>query len=182
MGFGKAFLLSIAAFVGLNFIFTIIYFALQPDGFDTLFDTIQTAPLMILYYLFGSIVSTPFLIFNVTIAQPFLGTFILEVFLLWLGFLIAPIIAAILAGRFGESKIQCFGGWTLTAIISTVLVIIAAILSPITEGELFSLPTVIGLLPLADFDQLLIFAIISCVINVFFYGFFALLVSKIEYY
>ncbi len=182
MGFGKAFLLSIAAFVGLNFIFTIIYFALQTDGFDTLFNTIEDAPLIILYYLFGSIVSAPFLIFNVTIVQSFLGTFVLEVFLLWLGFLIASIIAAILAGRFGESKIQCFGGWALTAVISTVLVIIAAILSPTTEGVLFSLPTVVGLPALADFDQLLIFAIISCVINVFFYGFFALLVSKIEYY
>jgi len=182
MGFGKAFLLSIAAFVGLNFIFTIIYFALG-DGFDVLFDNIQKAPLIILYYLFGSIVSTPFYIFNVTIVQPFLGyTFVLETFLFWLGFLIAPIIAAILAGRFGESKIQCFGGWVLTAVISTVSVIIAALLSDITQGTLLNLPTLAGFLALADFDELLIFAIVSCVINVFFYGFFALLVSKIEYY
>ena len=176
MGFGKAFLISIAAFVGLNFIFTIIYFALVDNGFDDMFATIQTAPLIILYYLFGSIVSAPFLIFNATIAQPFLGVFVLEFFLLWLGFLIAPIIAAILAGRFGESKIQCFGGWALTAILSTVSVIIAALLSPTTQTEL------LNLYGLADFDQLLIFAIISCIINVFFYGFFALLVSKIEYY
>jgi len=176
MGFGKAFLLSIVAFVGLNFIFTIIYFALG-DGFDVLFDNIQEAPLRILCYLFGSIVSAPFLIFNVTIVQPFLGTiFVLETFLFWLGYLIAPIIAAILAGRFGESKIQCFGGWALTAIISTVSVIIAALLSPITETELLNLYF------LLDFDHLLIFAITSCVINIFFYGFFALLVSKIEYY
>ncbi len=184
MGFGKAFLLSIAAFVGLNFIFTIINFALVVDGFDTLFDDIQQAPLMILYYLFGSIVSAPFLIFNVTIVQPFLGTFVLETFLFWLGYLIAPIIAAILAGRFGESKIQCFGGWALTAIISTVSVIIAALLSDITQGTLLNLPTLaLADLPaLAGFDELLIFAITSCIINVFFYGFFTLLVSKIEYY
>lgn len=176
MGFGKAFLLSIVAFVGLNFIFTIIYFALG-DGFAVLFDNIQEAPLIILYYLFGSIVSAPFFIFNVTIVQPFLGTtFVLETFLFWLGYLIAPIIAAILAGRFGESKIQCFGGWALTAIISTVSVIIAALLSPLTETELLNLYF------LLDFDHLLIFAITSCVINIFFYGFFALLVSKIEYY
>ncbi|TKJ22653.1 MAG: hypothetical protein CEE43_05335 [Promethearchaeota archaeon Loki_b32] len=175
MGFGKAFLLSIVAFVGLNFIFTIIYFALG-DGFDVLFDNIQEAQLRILYYLFGSIVSAPFFIFNVTIVQPFLGTFVLETFIFWLGYLIAPIIAAILAGRFGESKIQCFGGWALTAIISTVSVIIAAFLSPITETELLNLYF------LLDFDHLLIFAITGCVINIFFYGFFALLVSKIEYY
>lgn len=57
MGFGKSFLLSLVAFVGLNFIFTILYFFIdvgQPDaGFDTLMDNIQNAPLMIIYYLFG---------------------------------------------------------------------------------------------------------------------------------
>ena len=175
MAFGKAFLLSIAAFVGLNFIFTIIYYALGP-GFDTLFNGIQSAPLLILYYLFGSIISTPSNIFNYTIIQPFLGSFVLETFLFWLGYLIAPIIAAILAGRFGESKGQSFGAWALTAGISTVSVIIAALLSPTTQT------TLISLYLLASFAQLLILAIISLVINMVFYGFFALLLSKIEYY
>jgi len=175
LGFGKAFLLSIAAFVGLNFIFTIIYYALGP-GIDVLFDYIQTYPLIILYYLFGSIVSTPSLIFSNIIAQPLLASFVVENFLLWLGYLIALIIAAILAGKFGESKIQCFGGWLLTSVISTVSVIIAATLSDFTQG------TVLTMILKTSFDELLIFVIISCVINIFFYGFFALLVSKIEYY
>ena len=174
MAFGKAFLLSIAAFVGLNFIFTIIYYALG-TGFDTMFGTIQTAPLIILYYLFGSIFSTPYLILSNTIFQPLLIGFDLANFLMWLGFLIAPIIAAILAGRFSESKGESFGAWTLTAAISTVCVIIAAFLSPTTEGVL---TTLYGLLS----EQLIIFAIISLVINIVFYGFFALLLSKIEYY
>ena len=181
MAFGKAFLLSIAAFVGLNFIFTIIFYALGP-GFDALFNGLQLAPLLILYYLSGSIVSTPFLIFNATVVQPILGTFVLELFLFWLGYLIAPIIAAILAGRFGESKSQSFGGWALTAIISTVSVIIAALLSSTTQSILFNIPTIVGLPALADFNQLLIFIIVNCIINIVFYGFFALLLSKIEYY
>lgn len=181
MGFGKAFILSLTAFIGLNFIFTIVYHALGAD-FDTLFDSIQQDPLLILYYLFGSIVIPPFLIFNLTIVQPFLGTFVLETFLLWLGFLIAPIIAAILAGKFGESKGQCFGGWALTAIISTVAVIIAAFLNTATQNLLLNLPTAAGMPAMTVFDQLLIFAIVGCVINIIFYGFFALLVSKIEYY
>ncbi|MFX0000269.1 MAG: hypothetical protein ACFE9Q_01025 [Candidatus Hodarchaeota archaeon] len=174
MAFGKAFLLSIAAFVGLNFIFTIIYYALG-SGFDTLFTTIESAPLIILYYLFGSIISTPYIILNNMIFQPLLFSFDLDIFLMWLGFLIAPIIAAILAGRFGESKGQSFGAWALTAVISTVSVIIAALLSPTTEGELI---TLYGLLS----EQIIIFAIISLIINIVFYGFFALLLSKIEYY
>ena len=51
MGFGKAFLFSILAFVGLNFIFTIIIYAFGL-GFDVLFTTIQTAPFTIIYFLF----------------------------------------------------------------------------------------------------------------------------------
>jgi len=180
MAFGKAFLLSLVAFVGLNFIFSIISLALGL-GIGVLLDIFNPgspnyAPLMLLFYLFGSIVSTPTLIFNYIIFQPFLGTFVLEIFLFWLGYLIAPIIAAILAGRFGESKSQCFGAWALTAAISTVTVIIAALLSNITQTALLNLYF------LASFEQLLIFAIISCVINILFYGFFALLLSKIEYY
>jgi len=183
MGFGKAFLLSIAAFVGLNFIFTIIYHAIQPLGFDVLFNTIQSAPLMILYYLFGSILSIPSIIFNWTIVSPLLGAFNLPNLILGIGYLAAPIVAAILAGRFGESKGQCFGGWLLTAVISTVLVIIGALLSPILQLEI---STIYGWWPppppLAPFEMILIYPIISCLINIIFYGFFALLVSKIEYY
>ncbi len=175
MGFGKAFLLSLAAFVGLNFVFTIVYYALG-TGFDDLFSTIETAPLMILYYLFGSILSTPFTIFNWTIAEPFLGNFELTFLILGLGYLIAPLIAAILAGRFGESKGQCFGGWFLTAVISVVSVFIGVFLSPTFEATLSTMYL------WGSLDSILIYSIISCVINIVFYGFFALLVSKIEYY
>lgn len=180
MVFGKAFLLSLVAFVGLNFLFAILSLAFGP-GIGALLDIFNPtspnyAPLMLIFHLFGSIISTPSIIFNYIIFQPFLGNFILEIFLFGLGYLITPIIAAILAGRFGESKIQCFGAWALTAVISTVTVIIAVLLSPFTRTILLNLYV------LASFEQLLIFAIISCVINILFYGFFALLLSKIEYY
>lgn len=183
MGFGKAFLFSITAFVGLNFIFTIIYYAIHPSGFGYLFTTIQNAPLMILYYLFGSILSIPSIIFDWIIVSPVLGTFSLPNLILGIGFLVALIITAILAGRFGESKGQCIGGWILTAVISTVLVIIGALLSPTIQIEI---STIYGWWPLppplAPFELILIFPIISFLINILFYGFFALLVSKIEYY
>ncbi|MFX1327304.1 MAG: hypothetical protein ACFE91_04065 [Promethearchaeota archaeon] len=174
MGFGKAFLLSIAAFVGLNFIFTIINYAIGA-GFNDLFTTIQNYPLMIIYYLFGSIISLPSLNLNYAIAEPFLNNN-MDLLILGIGYLIAPIIAAILAGRFGENKGQSFGGWLLTTIISTTSIIIAVFLSNFTEI------TILTLYGLLSFDQLLIFVIISCVVNLVFYGFFALLFSKIEYY
>jgi hypothetical protein len=174
MSFGKSFLLSIAAFVGLNFIFTIIYYAITPGGFNALFNTIQNAPLMILYYLFGSILSVPYTILNWTIAFPLFADD-LTYLILGLGYLAAPLVASILAGRFGESKIESFGGWALTAIISTTSVIIGAWLSPTLQATLF---TTYGWTS----NVILIYGIISCVINVVFYGFFALLMSKIEYY
>ncbi|MFX1379045.1 MAG: hypothetical protein ACFFA4_08105 [Promethearchaeota archaeon] len=173
MGFGKAFLFSILTFVGLNFIFTIIYYAIG-IGFDALFTILQTSPLMILYYLFGSIISTPSIIFNWTIAQPFLHSN-MNYLILGIGYLVAPLIAAILAGRFGESKIKSFGGWLLTSVISTGSVIIGAWLSPFSQSNLF---VMYGWVP----DDILVLAIISCLINIFFYGFFALLLTKEEYY
>jgi hypothetical protein len=173
MGFGKAFLFSLIAFVGINFIFTIIYYAFT--GFNQLIFVIQNYPLMILYYLFGSIISTPSAIFNWTIADPFLFNN-MDMLILGLGHLVAPLIAAILAGRFGESKIQSFGGWLLTAVVSTASVIIAAWLSPFTANTLTT--TYVW----ASTDVILILAIISCLVNIVFYGFFALLLSKEEYY
>jgi hypothetical protein len=173
MGFGKAFLFSILAFVGLNFIFIIIYFAIVP-GIDVLFNFIQLYPLMIIYYLFGSIISTPSILFNWTITEPFLFS-TMDNLIFGLGYLAALTIAAILAGRFGDSKSSSFGAWLLTASISTALIIIGAWLSPFFQNIL--------LLTYGwTLDMILILAIISCLINVIFYGFFALLLSKVEYY
>ena len=177
MGFGKSFLLSLVAFVGLNFIFTILYYLLGA-GFDALINEIQTAPLMIIYYLFGSIASMPSNILNWVIVNPlFNPPFIMSDLLMGLGFLVAPLIAAILAGRFAESKLQGFAGWLLTVVISTGAVIIGAILSPMFQTTLTTLyPT------WTSFELILIYLVISCVVNIIFYGFFALLVSKTEYY
>ncbi|MFW9826577.1 MAG: hypothetical protein ACFFEY_03045 [Candidatus Thorarchaeota archaeon] len=173
MGFGKAFLFSILAFVGLNFIFTIIYFAIGP-GIDILFNLIQFYPILIIYYLFGSIISTPSILFNWIITEPFLLS-TMNNLIFGLGYLAALLIAAILAGRFGESKSSSFGSWLLTASISTALIIIGAWLSPFFQNTLW-------LTYGWTLDMILILAIISCLINVIFYGFFALLLSKVEYY
>jgi hypothetical protein len=180
MGFGKSFLLSLVAFVGLNFIFTILYFLIdvgQPDaGLDTLMDNIQNAPLMIIYYLFGSVTSVPSKNLDWAIVQPLFNedtTYLV----LSLGYLAAPIIAAILAGKFAESKFQGFAGWMLTVIVSTVAVVIGVLLSPTLELE-FEDPFYVW----TGFELILIYLVISCVVNIVFYSFFALLVSKTEYY
>lgn len=180
MGFGKTFSLSLVAFIALNFIFSIIYLALGP-GFDELLNrfnpnSLDYAPLMIIYYLFGAIASVPSTILNWVIISPFIPPNIMDFLILGLGFLIAPLIAAILAGKFAESKFQGFAGWVLTAVISTVAVIIGIFLSPTFEATLTSTYGWSG------FELILISLVISCVVNIIFYGFFALLISKTEYY
>ena len=180
MGFGKSFLLSLVAFVGLNFIFTILYFLIdvgQPDvGLDKLMENIQDAPLMIIYYLFGSITSVPSNNLDWAIVQPLFNddtTYLI----LSLGYLVTPIIAAILAGTFAESKFQGFAGWLLTVIVSTVAVVIGVFLSPTLESEFSKI-----FFDWTGFELILIYIIISCVVNIVFYSFFALLLSKTEYY
>ena len=174
MGFGKSFLLSLVAFVGLNFVFLLLNVLIM-GGFDALMATIQYAPLMIIYYLFGSVGSVPSINMDWAIVQPlfFSDTTLL---LTGIGYLLTPIIAAILAGKFAESKLQGVAGWLLTVTISTVAVIIGVFLSPTVEGILTALYGWTG------FEVILIYLVISCVVNIIFYGFFALLVSKTEYY
>ncbi|MFX0080476.1 MAG: hypothetical protein ACFE94_01860 [Candidatus Hodarchaeota archaeon] len=190
MGFGKSFLLSLVAFVGLNFIFVILYFAIDQDsgGFDSLMTTIEDAPLMIIFYLFGSVASTPFINLDGAIAQPlFNGD--TAFLILSLGYLAAPIIAAILAGKFAESKFQGFTGWMLTVIVSTVTVVVGVFLSQTMLNTLKSSTYFVyfntyfpSLLLSGGFEEVLIYLIISCVVNIGFYSFFAFLLSKTEYY
>ncbi len=172
MGFGKAFLLSLAAFVGLNFIFAVLYYLL---GLDDLLSTIRADPLMILYYLFGPIVSIPFYNLNWLVIDPLLNNN-MDNLLLGLGYLIAPLVAAILAGHFGESKLQCFSGWLLTAIISSVVAIIGAFLNQTFSN---TLGTTYGWL---SFQVIIAYTALSCLINIVFYNFFALMIFKTEYY
>ncbi|MFX1455324.1 MAG: hypothetical protein ACFFDB_08090 [Promethearchaeota archaeon] len=184
MTFGKTFVLSLVAFVGLNFIFSILYLALGP-GFGLLLDRFNPsspdyAPLMLLYYFFGSVAALPSVILNWVLILPILPPNDISLLVIGLGFLIAPLIAAILAGKFAESKLQGFAGWSLTVILSTVAVLIGLFLSPAVENTITLLyPQPV--LPLS-FEAVLIYVVISCVINIVFYGFFALLVSKTEYY
>ncbi|MFW9940712.1 MAG: hypothetical protein ACFFFT_06710 [Candidatus Thorarchaeota archaeon] len=186
MGFGKSFLLSLVAFVGLNFIFTILYFLIdvgQSDpGFEALMDKIQDDPLMIIYYLFGSITSVPSNNLDWAIFQPLFNEE--SSYLIFsLGYLATPIIAAILAGKFAESKFQGFAGWMLTVVISTVAVVIGVFLNQAVESEFSTLFYTFFIWPSPiTVESILIYLVISCIVNIVFYSFFVLLVSKTEYY
>ncbi len=172
MAFAKAFLLSLVVYVGINFLFLIIY-SLINNTLDTLFTILQTAPLMILYYLFGPITILPS--DSIALIVNF-DPFVLSILISGIGFLIAPLLAAILSGRFGESKAEAFGGWLLTAAISAVMIIIAMFFSGTVEG-------ILSLLYMTSSQTtILIYVLISFFINFVGFGFFALLVCNTEYY
>jgi len=185
MGFIKAFLLSLAAFVGLNLIFIILNYAFI--GFNEFIDVISRAPLMILYFLFGSITVTPFISLNRAIPGDLLETSlsIQTNIILGFGFIIAPLLAAILAGRFGESKIQSFGGWALTAIIGTILTIVGGSLSETfrtTLAESYGWSSSVQELSSDLLIRIIILISLSGLISIIFNGFFALLLTREEYY
>ncbi len=172
MVFAKAFLLSLAVYVGINFLFLIIS-SLISNTLDTLFSVLQTAPLMILYYLFGPITILPSRSLAVIVN---FDPFVLSILIRGIGHLIAPLIAAILSGIFGESKGEAFGGWLLTAAISAGMIILAIFLSPMVQGILSLIYSTSSQM------TILIYILISFFINFIGFGFFALLVCKTEYY
>lgn len=101
--------------------------------------------------------------------------------ILSLGYRVAPLIAAILAGKFAESKFQGFAGWLLTVIVSTTAIIIAIVAENMLDFSTFQ-NRLLYLYGWDSFELILISLVISGVVNIVFYSFFALLVSKTEYY
>ncbi|KKL22756.1 hypothetical protein LCGC14_2432230 [marine sediment metagenome] len=169
MGFAKAFFLSLVAFISINFLFVILS-SLINNTLDTVFSVLESAPLMILYYLFGSITVVP------SESILIMVDFDVDTLISPLGYLLAPLIAAILSGRLGENKGQAIGGWLLTAVISAGAIIIGVFLSGTIESILG------GVYGTTSQTTILINVAISLFINFVGFGFFALLVSKTEYY
>ncbi len=124
MSFAKAFGLSLIAFIALNAVFFLIGHALL-GTLDSFFDSLATSPYIIRSLLFGPLAGNFPSIIVATITL-WIGGFTVEPgsVILLVGYIIAPLIAAILSGRFGENKTQSFGGWFLTAIVSVLIILI----------------------------------------------------------
>jgi hypothetical protein len=83
----------------------------------------------------------------------------------WVGFLVSPFVAALVAGRTGEGKGGSFGGWMIAALISSAAWGVYAFISPFPDPFI-----------------LLIGFMLNGVVYGIFYGCFALLFSKSEMY
>ena len=162
IGLGKALGFSLLAFIGLNFLFIIIAYTISGD-LNSLFSTISSNPLTIITILFAPISYMPGTVITGISTSISLGMPDLAALIQFIGFIVSPFVAALVAGRTGGGKGGSFGGWMLAALIGATAV---AVLRYI---ELDPIMDIIGIM-------------LSGAVNGVFYGCFALLFTKTEMY
>ncbi len=186
MSFAKSFGLSLVVFIGLNVVFFFIGYALIDGGLDAFFNTLETDLSVILEPLFGPLFGP--IIAGILYADPLIPDqgmgpesilyVVLEVSDLELGFIVlligyvaAPLVAAILAGRFAENKIEALLGWFLATMVSVVIVLSWRVYVLSDAGD-----------PAGVIIDFAIFTTGLGVIIGIFYGCFALLFTSTEYF
>ena len=143
MSFGKAFGFSILAFIGLNVVFFLIGYGIN-GTLVLYFESIATYPPGIAYMLLGPIFSATGPQFPLTMYTQF-GFWVMGApivpgdLIMFIGFIVAPFLAAFLSGRFGENKLEAFMGWFATAMIFALVVMIVVII----EGAMLALPPLV---------------------------------------
>jgi hypothetical protein len=174
MGFGKAFGFSLIAFIGINFLFVIIAETITAD-LNTLFSDITINPLVLLFIFFGPIISMPGTVIQSIYAYITLGVYditFIGLMVRLIGYIVAPLIAALIAGRTGETKAGSLGGWFLTAVISSLAIGLLVFINP-------AILAYYGLTPTID---TFVMSLLGGVVNGIFYGTFALLFTRIAPY
>jgi hypothetical protein len=170
MGFGKSFGFSLLTYVGMNFLFVIIAHTVSGD-LNTLFSDITANPFIILLVLCGPIINFPGTVI-LGIYNGILGPLVPDSLIQSVGYIVSPFIAAIVAGRVGDKNGASFGGWFLTCILCALAIGLLVYLSPITLTYYAIVAT----------TETLMVAMIGGITNGIFYGAFALLFTKTEYY
>ncbi|MFX1497814.1 MAG: hypothetical protein ACFFBH_09825 [Promethearchaeota archaeon] len=163
MGFGKAFGFSLLAYIGLNFLFVIITNTITGD-LNNLFSSIGANPLILFIILLGPVTQTPTTVYSSIASEIGLGSLDAGTIVEYIGYIAAPLVAAIIAGKVGDNKAGSFLGWLITTIVMAIILIILMIVGlPIVGMTTFEI-------------------LILAVINGIFYGTFALLFTSTEYY
>ena len=170
MSFAKSFGLSLVIFIGLNVVFFFIGATLIDGRLDLFFNNLDAELSVILEPLFGPIYAGmgPESILGtvLTVSDLELGDIVLLI-----GYVVAPLIAAILAGRFAENKIEALLGWFLATMVSAVIVLSWRIFVLSDMGQ-----------PADDIVDYAIFTAVLGAILGIFYGCFALLFTSSEYF
>lgn len=178
MGFGKAFGIGLVVFIGINFGLALIAFAIGTGNimgfFDLLTDmgalsSILFTPVMfppgdvwlgLMSILMGDIgwISVSAIYAELVYSG---GSMIALI-----GFIVAPLLAALIAGKMAEGKGAAFGASLMIFIISAVIIMVLGMISGAMTLELGSILSLI---------------IIAALVGIF-YGCFALLTAGSEFY
>jgi hypothetical protein len=154
MSFGKAFGFSLLAFIGLNVIFFLI-----GEGIDgtlaSYFAYVGSNPMGIIYFFEGPIVTgwagPQFPLTMYTIFSGWVGGAPVAAgeVIMFIGYIVAPLLAAFLSGRFGENKLEAFMGWFATVMICALIVMIMVIVEAAMLGAPVLFIFVMALMPIA---------------------------------
>ncbi len=132
MSFGKCFLFSLIAFIGLNVVFLLLAY-LFSGTFDLFMNSFKADFLgtlnMLLFGPLANLGSPGILFASISVYISTSVTVPTFTLILWIGYFVAPVIGAFLSGFFAENRKEAFSGWFLTAIICTILVIVLGIIA-----------------------------------------------------
>jgi hypothetical protein len=170
MNFVKTFLITLAIYLGLNTVFTLIA-VFTVAGFPT------TDIMLIITMIFAPIFTSPAAAWTTSGILPLItSTDILIDLMAFLGLVLPPLIAVIVASFLGDSNKTVFGAWLTTALLTTVvyaiLLGIGQLSSPYLAIDWFGKVATYGELG----TILVIF--ISGIVNGFFYGCVAFIITK----
>ena len=171
MNFLKTFLITLFTYLGLNTLFTLI-FVFTTTGFPT------NDALYITALIFAPITVFPTEAWASGIASLILPTDIVTTILTFLGVIVPPIVALILAAKLGDERDTGFNAWLITALVSAAayafLIGLGQLYSAYLYLEWFDLTTLYGGL----YAGAIIAIFIGGLGNGFFYGCLALLVAR----
>jgi hypothetical protein len=170
MGFGKSFGFGLLTYIGMNFLFVIIAHTVSGD-LNILFSDITANPFIILLVLCGPIINFPGTVI-LEIYSRIMVSLVPDLLIQLVGYVVSPFIAAVVAGRVGGKNGASFGGWISTCILSAIAIGLLVYLNPSTLSYYGLVAT----------NETLVTALIGGITNGIFYGAFALLFTKTEYY
>jgi hypothetical protein len=170
MNFLKTFIISLVIYLGLNTIFTLIA-VFTVVGFPT------TDIMLIITMIFAPIFTFPGAAWSTEGIIPLLTSvdFFTD-FMLFLGLIIPPLVAVIVASRLGDNSKTVFGAWLLTALITclvySILLGVGQLVSPYLAVDWFG--------KVASYGELgtILVVFTAGIANGLFYGCVAYLITK----
>ena len=157
---GKAFIIGLVVFIGLNVLFNILYLA-NIEALELYFEYIEESPAGIALLLFGSVMS---MINLPGLGLTYMFTFDTEMVILGMSFLIPGIIAALVVGIVAKEKYERFIAWMIIALVAFMVILFAGIV----DDTLY----------MGNLEDFLKGLLAVLLINIAFDGFFAIILPE----